>query len=254
MQLPASGQNGLLISLVAVTLGCEGQSPPADSPPGSELSTQSVSQAAAADSNQGKAKVEMVFNASPSIDAMLSSSGRLTSNASVALQVKATDPDHDPLSFAWTCTCPGDFERTDLDHVTFCAGKLEAFADCMFQVLVTDGRGGSMTGKMILTTAVPVINVAPAMGIAYQTTDLAAPGEVVLLHASAIDPEGQPISWTWMASNGTLSDQKDQAETSDIRWVAPALPGTKFTITATATDPSGASTSFVFKVQVQPGA
>jgi hypothetical protein len=116
---------------------------------------------------------------------------------------------------------------------------------------VNDGRGGTTTGTLVLSAAVPVINVAPTMGIVYQSTDAADVSQVVLLHASATDPEGQPLTWTWKSSDGVLSDQVDQAGISDVNWTAPATPGVRCTITATAADPVGAILSWVFTVQVQ---
>ncbi len=182
---------------------------------------------------------------------MTSSTGNVASDSPLTLQVTASDPDHDPLVFAWTSTCPGSFDRADLDQVTFIVGTLATGADCSFQVVVSDGHGGTAKGTLVLSAAVPVINIAPTMGIVYQSTDAADGGEVVLLHASATDPEGQPLTWTWKASDGAFSDQVDQVGFSDVRWTAPAIPGVGCTITATATDPGGASASFVFKVQVQ---
>ena len=89
------------------------------------------------------------------------------------------------------------------------------------------------------------------MGVVYQSTNAADVTEVVLLHASATDPEGQPLTWTWKASDGAFSDQNDQAGSSEVNWTAPASPGIHCTITATATDPGGASASYAFTVQVQ---
>jgi hypothetical protein len=192
----------------------------------------------------------MVINAPPQVDAMVSSTGHVASNSPVTMQVTASDPDHDPLGFAWTSTCPGTFDRTDRDQVTFVTGTLATDADCAFQVVVSDGRGGTGTGTLVLSAAVPVINIAPTMGIVYQSTDAADVGAVVLLHASATDPEGQPLTWTWKASDGVFSDQVDQVGSSDVGWTAPATPGVRCAITATATDPGGASASFVFQVQV----
>jgi hypothetical protein len=235
----------LLAPVLAVALGCEAQ-PPAEGPPAPSSAPLSETAVPA----QGNATVVMVVNAPPQVDAMVSSAGHVASNSPVSLQVTASDPDHDHLSFSWTSTCPGTFDRTDRDQVTFITGTLAAGTDCAFQVSVTDGRGGDANGTLILSSAVPVINVAPAMGIVWQSTDAAEASEVVLLHASASDPEGQPLTWTWTASDGALADQDDQAGSSDVRWTAPAGP-VHCTITATATDPQGASASWVFQVQVQ---
>jgi hypothetical protein len=238
----------LLAPLFAATLGCEGQ-PSTESPPSPALSGQPLSAANVPD--KGKATVEIVVNAPPRVDAMTSSTGNVASDSPLTLQVTASDPDHDPLSFAWTSTCPGRFDRADRAEVTFITGTLAAGADCTFQVSLNDGHGGTATGTLVLSAALPVINVAPAMGIVYQSTDAVDVSQVVLLHASATDPEGQPLTWTWKASDGVLSDQVDQAGISDVKWTAPATPGVPCTITATATDPGGASSSWVFAVQVQ---
>ena len=237
----------LLAPLLAATLGCEGQ-PSTESPTSPALSADPLSASNVPD--QGKATVEIVVNAPPRVDSMTSSTGNVASNSPLTLHVTASDPDHDPLAFTWTSTCPGTFDRADRNQVTFIAGTLATGADCTFQVSVNDGRGGTTTGTLVLSAAVPVINVAPAIGVVYQSTDAANVSEVVLLHASATDPEGQPLTWTWNASDGVLSDQVDQAGISDVNWTAPANLGVRCTITATATDPGGASSSWVFTVQV----
>jgi len=236
--------NMLLAPIIAATLGCDGQPAPTAPP----ISSEPLSATAVPD--EGNAQVEIVVNAPPRVDAMTSSTGNVASDSPLTLQVTASDPDHDPLSFAWTSTCPGTFDRADLDRVTFITGTLAAGADCTFQVLVSDGRGGTAKGELILSSAVPVINIAPAMGIVYQSTDAANVAQVVLLHATATDPEGEAITWTWTTSDGTLSNQVDQAGASDVDWQAPATPGETCTITATATDPEGASASAKFTVKV----
>jgi len=239
---------GVLSALaVTTTLGCEGQPPP-EGPTELAPSAASLSKSGP---DQGTAEVGIIVNALPRVDGMTSSPGHVASDAPVNLQVTASDPDHDPLVFAWTSTCPGTFDRTDRDQATFITGALVTGTDCAFQVVVSDGHGGTAKGTLVLSAAVPVINIAPTMGIVYQSTDAADLGEVVLFHASATDPEGQPLTWTWTASDGALSDQVDHPGFSDVSWTAPATPGVRYTITATATDPGGASASFVFKVQVQ---
>ena len=235
--------------VVATTLGCEGQPPP-EGPTEPALNAAPLSKPGP---DQGTAEVGIIVNAPPRVDGMTSSPGHVASEAPVNLQVTASDPDHDPLVFAWTSTCPGMFDRTDRAQVTFITGTLATGADCAFQVSLSDGHGGTATGTLVLSAAVPVINIAPTMGIVYQSTDAADVGEVVLLHASATDPEGQPLTWTWKARDGAFSDQVDQLGSSDVRWTAPATPGVHCTITATATDPGGASASWAFKVQVQSG-
>ncbi|HEX7505455.1 MAG TPA: hypothetical protein VF550_01705 [Polyangia bacterium] len=242
----------LLTPLLVASLACDGQpeGPAPDSPLGPALTRKAVTSPSTAAQNEGRARVEVVINSAPRVDAMASSSGRVSSRAPVTVTVTASDADQDPLAFAWTSSCPGTFNGLDKAQVTFVCGTLSAGTDCTFQVVVSDSHGGVGKGNLVLSSAIPVLNVAPAMGVVYQTTNAPDPAEVVLLHASAVDPEGQPLSWTWQASDGALSDQKDQTGSSDVHWTAPKVAGTQCTITATTTDPGGASAFYVFRAQV----
>jgi len=234
-----------LVPLLTALLGCDGST--ADS---SQPSESNLTQIKAVSPNQGAAQVEIVFNTPPQVTSMTSSDGRVASNVPVTLAVVAGDADGDPITYAWTSNCSGTFDSKHAAKVTFTAGTLPADVTCTFAVDVSDGHGGVGKGTVSLSSTLPKIDIAPAIGVVYQSPDVAAPGQVVLLHATATDPEGEAITWTWTASNGTLSNQVDQAGASDVRWQAPASPGETYTITATATDPEGASSSFKFTVKV----
>ena len=54
----------------------------------------------------------------------------------------------------------------------------------------------------------------------------------------ASDPDGNPISYSWGASGGTLSSPRNR---SSITWTAPQTPGA-YTITVTVSDNRGGST------------
>jgi hypothetical protein len=227
---------------LAALLGCDGTS--ADSPP----SESNLTQIKAVSPNQGAAQVEVIFNSPPQVTSITSSDGRVASNMPVTLQAVASDPDGDPLTYTWTSNCSGAFDNPHGAQATFTTGALSLSVTCAFSVDVSDGHGGVGRGTVSLSSAVPTINVAPTMGVVYQSTDVTALGQVVLLHATAVDPEGEAITWTWTASSGALSNQADQTGASDVRWQAAAAE--PCTITATATDPEGASTSFKFTVKV----
>ncbi len=245
LQAFASPRFAVGLSLLVAALGCDGTSTSAPSPTG-----MSRSQVAASSLNQGSADVEVVINHAPQVTSVQSSAGSVASGASVVLEVVASDADGDALSFVWKSTCPGAFDRTDLAQVTFTAGALAAATSCSFVVDVFDGHGGAATGTIVLSAVPPKIDVAPQMGIVYQSTADAAGGEVVILHATATDPEGEALTWTWKSDDGAFSNQTDDASGSDVHWTAPATPGAISKITATAMDPEGASAAFVFTVKV----
>lgn len=232
--------------LLIAALGCDGSG--ASDPAPAETSRSQVS---SNDPNQAMATVALVFNAAPKVSSISSSVGRVDSDVPIVLQAFASDADGDTLSYVWKSSCPGAFDRIDLALVSFTAGTLPAGVEaCAFEVDVNDGRGGEAKGTLSISALMPKINVAPSIGMVAQSTDLANAEEVVYLHVTGSDPEGEPIQWTWSASDGTLSDQADQDGTSDVHWKAPSLPGAHCTITATATDPEGGSTSFEFEVRI----
>lgn len=236
----------LCLPLCFAAFACDGSSSNGSTP-----NEMSQSQVSANSPNEGSAKVDIVINHSPRVTSMQSSAGPVESGAIVSLQVAANDPDGDALTYAWTSSCPGAFDRTDGAQVTFTTGDLGTAVACSFAVSVNDGHGGTGKGNLVLTAVVPKINVAPQMGIVYQSTGDAVAGEVVILHAMATDPEGEALTWTWKAASddGAFSNQVDEVGASDVHWTAPATPGSH-EITATATDPEGASASFVFTVKV----
>ena len=205
------------------------------------------------DKAQGQAQVQVILNHSPKVTAIASSPGPVAAGAPVVLHVAAFDADGDSLTYHWTGTCPGRFDQETRAETTFVPGALTATTDCAFTVEVSDDRGGSGMGTLYLPATQVMVEIAPAIGIASQSTDVAEPSEVVLLHVEANDPHGLRLTWTWSASDGTLSGQDDHSSSSEVRWTAPAATGTTCAITATATNEKGASASYVFKARVGGG-
>jgi hypothetical protein len=83
---------------------------------------------------------------------------------STRLSVTAEDANHDPLSFYWSSTCAGFFDRPTAADPTF---VLTADAtSCGFTVAVDDGEGGSNTGTLVLQVGQPAFVVNPCLGMA----------------------------------------------------------------------------------------
>jgi hypothetical protein len=196
---------------------------------------------------KGSASVVVTINTPPRVTSM-SASLAPVGDSSIILSAVARDADDDVLSYQWSSTCAGTFDRPSANPTTFRSATVSS-GECSFSVEVSDGRGGNGSGVVVLSSTKPVVNVAPQMGMTYQTSDQVSPGGSVLLHAEAADPEGQPLTWTWTASAGTLSNQVDGIDGSGATFNAPQTIGVGSTITATATDPLGASSSFVFRVR-----
>lgn len=196
---------------------------------------------------KGSASVVVTINSAPQVTS-LSASPASVGSTPVILSVVASDADGDNLNYQWSSSCPGTFNRSNANPATFRPAAASSGA-CTLSVEVSDGRGGKGGGVVVLSSTKPVVNVAPQMGITYQTSDQASPAGSVLLHAEAADPEGQPLTWTWTASAGTLSNQADSINASSATFNAAQTSGVASTITVTATDPLGASSSFAFHVR-----
>jgi hypothetical protein len=203
--------------------------------------------------NTGDVKVAVVINHNPILQQITSDMGRVTDGVSVAFAAKASDPDGDTLTFRWSTACSGAFSCTTGAHVTFTPSSLSTDETCEFDVWVADPKGGTAYGSLSLSSAQPVLNVAPQMGLAWQSTAVALAGETVSLHATAVDPEGEALLWIWTAQAGELGEQKDLVDGSDMTWTAPLAAGGAYTVTAMASDPLGAGSTSVFTIDVVVG-
>lgn len=197
----------------------------------------------------GSAAVEIFINSAPHVTAMTASPGPIENGSVVRFLVSANDPDGDSLSYQWTSTCPGEFDNPTQAATGFAPALTGGTTTCSFSVAVSDGRGGVGTGTLVLSASKPVIHVAPAMGLAYQSPDAPEAGDVVFFHVEASNPEGQPLTWKWSANAGTFAAQTDQAGSSEIRWTAPDAKNIPCAVTVTATDPQGASATYVFAIR-----
>ncbi len=71
-----------------------------------------------------------------------------------------------------------------------------------------------------------------------------APASKGTLTCLAKDPQGDKMSYSWAADNGTLEGTGQQ-----VTWTAPSVPGS-YTITVTVTDDEGAQSSFSRAISV----
>jgi hypothetical protein len=72
------------------------------------------------------------------------------------------------------------------------------------------------------------------------------PGGFVDVKATAVDPDGDVLTYTWSATGGTY----DTTGSPQVRWTAPGVVGTRV-LTLSVADPGGASTSISFPIEVE---
>jgi hypothetical protein len=165
------------------------------------------------------------------------------------LSAVATDADHDPLTYGWATDCAGSFTNGSSATPTFTLASVPANHLCTFQALVSDGRGGESAGRVSGQAGAIPVDQAPVIDGYSQGWNAVIPGDLIPLSVSASDPEGQPVSYTWSAADGTLSDLTTMPDTSssDAFWSPPSvLPSHTMHVTVVVSDPGGSTTSQTF--------
>ena len=93
------------------------------------------------------------------------------------------------------------------------------------------------------------MNQAPVIDAYSQGWNAVTPGDLIPLSVSASDAEGQSVSYTWSATDGTLSELTTMPDTSSsfVFWAPPAvLPSQAMHVTVVVSDPGGLTTSLTF--------
>ena len=157
----------------------------------------------------------------------------------VTLRATASDPDGDPLTYAWSAP-QGSFSGAT-DGATARWTAPAQTGRVTIRVQVADGRGGTASADV----AVEVTNRAPTVSASCDPCDV-APGDEVTLRATASDPDGDPLTYAWSAPQGSFSGATDGAT---ARWTAPAQTG-RVTIRVQVADGRGGTASADVAVEV----
>jgi large repetitive protein len=169
-------------------------------------------------------------NAAPSVD--FSVSANPTHNLPVSFSATGSDPDGDALSYSWTFGDGGTSTAEDPQHTYSSPGTRTV------TVTVSDGQGGVDTASKQVTLA----NRTPSVTFSSQPAS-PLPGTVVSFSATASDPNGDSLSYSWTFGDGGTSTAGDPEHTY-------SSPGTR-TVTVTVTDAHGATASESKSITVQ---
>jgi alpha-tubulin suppressor-like RCC1 family protein len=219
----------------------------------SKTSTQSLSVVidVASSHAKGAAKVEVSLNTWPVVTGLVASPAQVAASGTTSLTLTVVDPDGDPLAFAWSDGCAGSFGDASAQNPSWTApASAPPSGACTLTVAVDDGRGGATTAALTIQVGPSVVvNIAPVITGTFQSSMTVAPGAAVLLGATAMDPEGQPLSFAWSSPTGALGTPTTTPTASDVAWTAPAVGSVcDHTVTVEVSDNAGGATSHAFSI------
>ena len=166
---------------------------------------------------------------------------------SVQLSATGTDPNNDPLSYAWDLDNDGEYETAG-QSVTFSAADLDGPASQTVGVQVMDD--GGLTGTE--TAVVTIKNVAPTP--AAGSNQAVYPNETVYLAGTWTDPAGSldnPYSWSWDLDGDGVADSQGTADFATlINQTTQFAQNGLYTLTFTVVDKDGDSSKATVQIEV----
>jgi len=162
-------------------------------------------------------------------------------NDPVAIHVTSTDADNDPLTYSYTTT-GGTVDGTGADVRWNPSGL--AVGSYTINAKVDDGRGGTATCSTDVAVAVRP-NRNPVISCAVERSPILA-GERVTINATASDPDGDPLTYSYSSTGGQVSGTGAKG-TFDSTGLAPG----SYTINGKVDDGRGGTASCSTNVDVQ---
>lgn len=162
-------------------------------------------------------------------------------NDPVAVHVNATDADNDPLTYSYTAT-GGAIDGTGADVRWNPTGL--AVGSYTVNAKVDDGRGGTATCSTDIAVAVRP-NRNPVISCSAERSPILA-GERVGINATASDPDGDPLTYSYSSTGGQVSGTGAKA-TFDSTGLAPG----SYTVNGKVDDGRGGTATCSTNVDVQ---
>ncbi len=181
-------------------------------------------------------------NRAPAVS-ILASGTRVEYATGVRLTAQVSDPDGDAVNCVW---------RADRGTLQVSTGTTTVWTSpstsgaATITLTAGDSRGASATATLAITVLAP--NSAPTVAISATGTSF-LPNTGVTLTAQGRDVDGDPLSYAWSTSGGTLSATSGPS----VLWRVPSSAGVA-TITCLANDGRGgmASATSVYSISSSP--
>ena len=140
-------------------------------------------------------------NQHPTVEAARTPTGDVTTGTAIAFTATGTDPDGDPLTYAWEFGDGGTSSARTPRTPTPRPGTYAA------KVTVSDGRGGS--GTATLNVVVTQANRDPSVVAARTPTGDVTTGTAIAFTATGTDPDGDPLTYAWDFGDSTTSSAQN---------------------------------------------
>jgi len=163
------------------------------------------------------------------------------SGDNVLVRADASDPDNDTLNYTWTANA-GTVDGTGAQVRWNYAGL--APATYTVNARVDDGRGGAMTCSADIRVE-PRRNRPPTMRCSARPSPV-HPGDRVHIAATANDPDGDRLTYTWHANGGQIAGSGAEVDL-DTTGLAPA----RYTVTGRVDDGRGGAADCTAELSVE---
>ena len=197
--------------------------------------------------NSAASAVVVIVRANRAPEVELSPAAAILSGVApeVSLEATVTDHEDDSLTHAWSSDGGGTFANAAAASTTWTApAATTADQEITLTLAVADAAGNTVSAAVAITLRAnrpPAVTVTPS-------EDSVAGGRTLTLDATAVDPEGDGLTYAWSSDlGGTFAD----AAAPDTSWTAPdAISDEDATLTLTVTDAVGNSSSVMVVITV----
>jgi outer membrane protein OmpA-like peptidoglycan-associated protein len=160
---------------------------------------------------------------------------------SVAIHVNASDPDNDPLTYAYSAT-GGTVEGTGPDARWNSTGVNPG--TYTVNVKVDDGKGGSAACAADVTVAPPP-NRPPTATLTVERSPI-LPGERTGITCHGEDPDGDPLTYSYTTTGGQITGTGEK-----VQFDSTGLQPGSYTVKCTVNDGKGGTADASGNVDVQ---